>query len=346
MAEQKKRSGTEIIQEQREKIVKKVIEDMKKDDLNWTTPFLENLSPHNPVTGNVYRGGNRLHLAFAALALGHNDPRWITFKQITDNGWHLKKGSKSAMVEYWKMIEHREEDETTGEEKITGKYPKLVGYWRVFNAEDVVGISPLDIPAHQEDRTAAVADRLIDSSRCPVEEKPAYSGVAGYIPSSDKIIIADRSRFTSDESFTRVLLHEMIHSTGHPNALNRENSGTYGSPEYAQEELVAELGSLFAAADLGIQNMELDDDFYQNHVAYLQSWLSALEDDPSYLFKAAAMAEKADTCVMDRYESCAQVQKEDIPVLQPSLSETSRLAKQASLQQQSSMITEDIPAVR
>lgn len=333
MAERKKQSGTEIIQEQREKIVEKVIEDMKKDGLNWTAPFLKNLSPHNPVTGNVYRGGNRLHLAFAAAALGHEDPRWMTFKQIGDNGWHLKKGSKSAMVEYWKMFERREEDEATGEEKVTGKYPKLVGYWRVFNAEDVVGIPPLEVPEHKGDFTASVAQDLIASSRCPVEESMAYGGIAGYVPALDQIVIADRKSFTSDESFTRVLLHEMVHSTGHSSALNRESNGSYDSPEYAQEELVAELGSLFAAADLGIQKMELDDEFYQNHVAYLQSWLSALQDDPSYLFKAAAMAEKADTYVMDRYESHVQARQESSPVLQPSLAEAAKQAMSASVEQ-------------
>ena len=62
------------------------------------------------------------------------------------------------------------------------------------------------------------------------------------------------------------------------------------------------LRSLFLSADLGIQNTELEGEFYENHVSYLQSWMNALENDPSYLFKAASKADHADTFIMERYE--------------------------------------------
>ena len=71
---------------------------------------------------------------------------------------------------------------------------------------------------------------------------------------------------------------------------------------YAKEELTAELGSLFMSADLGIQNASYDDAHFESHAAYLQSWLSALEDNPSYLFDAAAAADRAGVYVMERYE--------------------------------------------
>lgn len=117
-----------------------------------------------------------------------------------------------------------------------------------------------------------------------------------------RILIAPRETFRSDEAFTRVLLHEMTHSTGHPSALARELDTRFGSPSYAEEELVAELGSLFLSADLGIQSTDLEGEFYENHVSYLQSWMNALENDPSYLFKAASKADHADTFIMERYE--------------------------------------------
>ena len=94
----------------------------------------------------------------------------------------------------------------------------------------------------------------------------------------------------------------MTHSTGHPSALARELDTRFGSPSYAEEELVAELGSLFLSADLGIQSTDLEGEFYENHVSYLQSWMNALENDPSYLFKAASKADHADTFIMERYE--------------------------------------------
>lgn len=213
-----------------------------------------------------------------------------------------EKGAKSALIEKWKQFAFYKENEDTGEKELAGRYPKLVGYWNVFNAEDIEGIPPENAPVHQNDRTAIIAQNLEESSRCPIIESSGYLGSAAYSPATDRILIAPRETFRSDEAFTRVLLHEMTHSTGHPSALARVLDTRFGSPSYAEEELVAELGSLFLSADLGIQNTELEGEFYENHVSYLQSWMNALENDPSYLFKAASKADHADTFIMERYE--------------------------------------------
>ena len=206
---------------------------------------------------------------------GYTDNRWATFNQIKDAGWHVKKGAKSALIEKWKQFAFYKENEDTGEKELAGRYPKLVGYWNVFNAEDIEGIPPENAPVHLNDRTATIAQNLEESSRCPVIESSGYLGSAAYSPATDRILIAPRETFRSDEAFTRVLLHEMTHSTGHPSALARELDTRFGSPSYAEEELVAELGSLFLSADLGIQSTDLEGEFYENHVSYLQSWMNA-----------------------------------------------------------------------
>lgn len=301
-----KRSGQsfeEIVGDQRRAVVEKVIADMKRDGLRWSEPYLPSLSPRNPCSGTVYQGGNRIHLGFVGYSRGYEDSRWATFNQISDAGWKVKKGAKSAIIEKWKQFSYYKDNEDTGERELAGRFPKLVGYWRVFNAEEIDGIPPEDNAEHHlSDRCSLIADNLIESSRCPVRESRAYLGQAMYAPASDCIRIAPRRTFRSDESFTRVLLHEMTHSTGHPSALDREMDTTFGSASYAQEELVAELGALFLSADLGIQGVELEGDFYESHVCYLQSWMNALDEDPSYLFKAASKAEKADTFIMERYD--------------------------------------------
>ena len=302
MKEQKKSKSLEIVEKQRALVVEKIIEDMKRDGLHWSEPYIPSLSPHNPVSGTVYQGGNRLHLGFVGYMRGFTDNRWCTFNQIRDSGWHLKKGAKAALIEKWREFSIKEENKDTGEKEVTGHYLRCVGYWNVFNASEIEGIPAPPAPEHVSDRTAAIADDLILSSRCPIVESMRYQGSAGYAPGSDRILIAPRETFRSDEAFTRVLLHEMTHSTGHPSALARELDTRFGSPSYAEEELVAELGSLFLSADLGIQSTDLKGEFYENHVSYLESWMSALENDPSYLFKAASKADHADTFIMERYE--------------------------------------------
>lgn len=303
MAASRKQSAIEIVDDHRRCIVERVVADMERDGLRWAQPYLPSLTPSNPATGTVYHGGNRLHLALTAFSRGYEDHRWCTFNQIRDRGWHLRKGSKAAIIERWRDFSVREKNEDTGKQEVTGHFLRLIGYWSVFNASEIEGIPPEQRPRHEGDRTAAIAADLIESSRCPVKESRAYMGLAAYAPGNDRILIAPRDTFRSDESFTRVLLHEMTHSTGHPSALDRSMAGRFGSPEYAKEELVAELGSLFTSSDLGIQDAELSGEFYDNHVAYLKSWIRALEDDPSYLFKAASQADKASGYLMERYEA-------------------------------------------
>lgn len=60
--------------------------------------------------------------------------------------------------------------------------------------------------------------------------------------------------------------------------------------ERAREELIAELGSCFLCADLGIVP-ELEP--RADHAAYLQSWLSVLANDKRAIFQAAAHAQRA-----------------------------------------------------
>jgi antirestriction protein ArdC len=60
-----------------------------------------------------------------------------------------------------------------------------------------------------------------------------------------------------------------------------------GDEGYAREELVAELGSAFLAADIGIVP-----EVRKDHAAYIQSWLQALKDDKRLIFAAAAHAQR------------------------------------------------------
>ena len=127
MTKEKKMSAVERVEEQRAAVVQKVLADMKRDGLRWSEPYLPSLTPHNPVTGTVYQGGNRLHLGFIGMVRGFTDNRWCTFKQVQDAGWRLRKGAKSALIERWKSFARMEENEETGEKEVTGTYLRLVG---------------------------------------------------------------------------------------------------------------------------------------------------------------------------------------------------------------------------
>ncbi len=84
-------------------------------------------------------------------------------------------------------------------------------------------------------------------------------------------------------------MHELTHWTKHPGRLNREfGRKVYGDEGYAKEELVAELGACFLAVDLGFEPMP-----EEINAAYIQSRMSALQDDKRLIFSAVSHAQKA-----------------------------------------------------
>lgn len=95
--------------------------------------------------------------------------------------------------------------------------------------------------------------------------------------------------FKDPESYYATLAHECTHWTRHPSRLDRDlGRKQWGDAGYAKEELVAELGSAFLCADLG-----LTPEVREDHAAYIASWLKALNDDQRLIFTAAAHAQRA-----------------------------------------------------
>lgn len=300
------------VADQRKEIVDHVIDEMGKGGFGWLKPWKESASPHNPVTGVTYHGRNRMHLAVMSAIKGYNDPRWVTFNQAKKAGWKIQKGAKSCIVEKWKMFpvkdSRKEKDESSptapdAEEALGAKMvPRCVGYWSVFNASQFDGVPPLpELTRNDDIEIGRLADDVKGSSRCAVRE--ALGNEAYYVPATDIIAVPPRESFASNEAFLVTLLHEMGHSTGHPDAIGRDLNHRFGSREYAYEELIAEFSSMFSASDLGLSgDLDPESDHFRQHVAYLQGWQGALMDDPDLLFRAASAAEKATEFVIERYE--------------------------------------------
>jgi antirestriction protein ArdC len=97
----------------------------------------------------------------------------------------------------------------------------------------------------------------------------------------DAICLPKDSAFTDENEKESTKAHEGIHATGAKHRLDRNK------PSYAFEELVAELGAAMVCASLGVPLDKLQ------HTSYIQSWLKQLKDDTSFVFKAAAEANKA-----------------------------------------------------
>jgi len=104
-----------------------------------------------------------------------------------------------------------------------------------------------------------------------------------------KITMPRKDRFVPG-AYYDTLMHEIGHSTGP--ALGRDLSGKFGSASYAFEELVAELSSMFMAAQLGIPH---DPATHENHAAYMKSWATAMKADKNMILKLPPKLNKAQT---------------------------------------------------
>jgi antirestriction protein ArdC len=247
----------------------------------------------NFVNKKPYRGIN-------ALILNNMDfeyPLYLTFRQAKELGGHIKKGSKSIEVIYWKTLEFENEDKIK-------KIPFL-RYYNVFNIECVEGVN-IKLPTKYVNDPIEQAETIIsDMPSKPIIEhggdQPYYNW------KEDKVKVPHRDNFILSDEYYATLFHELAHSTGHESRLNRENCmkpAAYGSRDYCREELVAEIATCFLCGEAGIANSIID-----NSSAYIQFWLERLthllrEDNRAFI-RASALAQKATDFILHRVEQPA-----------------------------------------
>ena len=269
-----------------------IIQALEESVDSWKCPWNRLVAgpPINMVSKKQYRGINRLVLNLAANLLGSST--FATYKQWKEKDRQVKKGEKGHKICFFKTLEYSDPDESGEDEEKTKSIPMI-------RISTVFAESQLEdyVPPPVEERTNQVelqesVENLIKTLEIKVENR--YRNSAFYRPSEDFINMPLMEDFVGTEtsspteSYYATLLHECVHWTKHSSRCDRKLTGNFGSAEYAKEELVAELGSAFLAQDLGVST-ELRED----HVQYLNSWLTALKGDKKYIFKASAMAQKA-----------------------------------------------------
>lgn len=240
-------------------------------------------------SGERYKGINIVLLWIAACERGYSAPIWITFRQALELGAHVRKGEKGSPVVYANKL-MRTEQNSDGED-IERAIPFLKAY-TVFNVEQIDGL-PDHFYAKPEPLSAA--DPIARNDRAEVFLAATGAHVvhggtdACYNVSSDVIRMPPIETFRDSASYYAVRAHETIHWTRHVSRLNRSfGRERWGDAGYAREELVAELGSAFLAADL-----DLTPDLREDHASYIASWIKVLAGDKRAVFQAAAHAQRA-----------------------------------------------------
>lgn len=278
------RSQTEI----RQDITNAIIDALTNGNLPpWRKPWAND--PNAPglhtslSTGSAYRGINQLILQCSAMKQGFKSKWWGTFLQVQFNGASVRKGQRATKVILWKPIKRKRID-NQGDE--TDDSFLVMREFAVFNCEQTTGLDQFRV-GHWESSDEADthydhADQVIDATGASI----SYGGNrAFYRPSDDSITMPFRHQFDSSEAYYEICFHELCHWSESRTEFDRskpENSYSFG-------ELVAEIGSCFLMGELGLATT----DNLDNHASYLKNWLSAMADDPKFIFRAAAQANKA-----------------------------------------------------
>lgn len=284
-----------------EVVAEKIIEQLKEGTAPWQLPWEKSnvfVKPYNAVTSQSYKGLNSLYLQ---LFSPFEDPRWATFKQAKSQGWQVEKGAKGMAINFVKTHNYYPKRDEKGQPVLdeNGKpikvrtelaSPIVTKAW-VFNAEQIKGIPPLE---RREEvnlwEKLTRVESLVKNTAADIEH--VQGNRAYYSPLSDRIIMPERTQFKSSDRYYSTLLHELGHWTGHKGRLDRSIMNTFGTQDYAREELRAEIASMMLGAELQIGHDP------KQHVAYVDSWIQILTEKPFEIHQAAADAQKISDFLM------------------------------------------------
>ena len=314
MSDNEKKSAYDKLTPERKQLVDAIMANLENNHSLWLQGWRVSGAPVSAITGKRYNGVNRLFLAMATMRKGYSDNRWLTFNQMKEKGWEFKRDEEGnslgknagVPIEYFSLqdkltkrpFDSHTLDGMTEEERneyMDENVYRLRKYYRVFNGDVIAGIPEREIQAIDPSGENKRAERILQYWS-DNEAKIIYGGDEAFYPSeTDEIHLPERNQFIDLPEFYATALHEVGHSTGHETRLNRDLSGGRGSPEYAVEELRAEIASMFIEQDLGI---DVDEKHLENNGAYIKYWHDKIKEDPNILFKAIADAEKISGFVM------------------------------------------------
>ncbi|MDS4036830.1 zincin-like metallopeptidase domain-containing protein [Citrobacter amalonaticus] len=295
-----------------QQVTDKIIAAMVKGVPPWRRPWRSaqnvhgNALPVNATTGKHYSGVNIPLLWMSAEERGFSSDRWLTYQQAKAVGGQVRKGEMCSMAIIYKSFEKQTTDDDGTRLFDEDGRPMMESLamlkpLQLFNVAQCDGL-PDAVAGMQQQVTTTEDDRgsiLSEHQQAQMLAILNATGVACtsyrqnrayYQPSTDRIVMPTTSQFVSEADYWSTLLHELVHATGHSSRLNREgitsSSRKFGDPVYAFEELIAETGSAFLCAELGVYGDV-------QHESYLASWLKVLRDDKKAFFRACRFVREA-----------------------------------------------------
>jgi antirestriction protein ArdC len=247
----------------------------------WTKPWAcRDGLPLRGIAGKNYRGGNLFMLRMVGAMKGYKDPRWLGIKDGNKIGGVVRKGEKATLV--WVPLIVK--DKSNGEDKLVGFRYSNVFHVSQFDGLNMDKLATLELRNLPHDPIPACEEWV-----ARLQPKMMQGVAAAYTPQTDTVCMPPLSSFITPQKYYKTLLHELGHWTGAESRCKRDHGGRFGSEKYGYEELVAEIFSLFASYELGLEvEQEISDS-----AAYIKGWMKSLTENPNWVPRACVDAEKA-----------------------------------------------------
>ena len=280
-------------------VTNRIIAELEEGRLPWVQPWgrcggASAALPYNARSGRAYSGINILILWGAVIEAGWPSQGWLTFRQALEAGGNVRKGEQGTTVVYADQFVPKGEAERAARDGGAARAVPFLKSFTVFNVAQCEGLrEDIDIdPAPLPEREIVpIAEAVIAASGI---EFRIGGDRAYYVPAHDYVQVPPQPAFFDQINYYRTALHELTHATGHVSRLGRKLLNSFGSTDYAREELVAEMGSAFLCAALGIEPSV-------RHADYIGSWLDVLREDNRAIFRAASLASKAAEWLLARH---------------------------------------------
>lgn len=279
-----------------ERVTAQIVTALEEGVPPWVKPWRNGAMPvhmpANAVTGRDYSGMNILILWATAMTAGFGQGGWLTFRQANELKAKVKKGEKGAHVVYTSKVDKKDKDGKV----VTGDDGRPVQIWMtrtftVFNVAQVDDLPKYMLEVGEPEPEDVIHEKCRDFLKNLKGSglKVTFGGTnqASYNPKADSIAMPDFGLFKTEEDYWGTFCHEAVHATAHHTRLNRVLGKRFGDPEYAIEELIAELGSAFLCARLGMAPTT------RTNASYIDGWLRGAKKDPQFLFSAASFASRA-----------------------------------------------------
>lgn len=296
-----------------DEVTTRIISELEQGRVPWVQPWSSEIAGGAPVAGlpvnaqtrRTYSGINVLILWGAVIANGWASQGWLTFRQALSLGGNVRKGEHGTQVVYADRFTPETEKERARESGGDARSIAFLKRFTVFNVAQCENLREDLLPepvALPEREIVPVAEAVIAASGVDFRIGGAE---AFYSPGADFVQVPPQTAFHDQVNYYRTCLHELCHATGHPSRLGRNLANAFGSKDYGREELVAEMGSAFLCASLGIVPTV-------RHADYIGAWLEVMREDNRAIFRAASMASKAADWLLARHAAAEAEVAEDL----------------------------------